>query len=240
MSDVNVDLLFARLSLPATRIRWETARSIAALIRLGEAHAKAKLLSWIADQKLESQAVIGLNIIYAFGLGSHFTFRELHSAVRAPSHLSDWLLTRLFVVTQNLFPFRYGYHDLQPPGLSETQRAWFDESRRYAVPGMFEMDLADLEQMSGKPFRELWRRNWEWLQKTYNFPAFQSPRYYTEHGTVGIFDTPQREVYVSAYLRTLAYAAAHWGLPHSLAERRSAPSHGAKFRPRRSVSCGAT
>ena len=85
---VATDILVARLLWPAPRIRWEAARAIALLVRRGDTDVKYSLLDWIARRSLESEVVLGLSVIDAFKLGSHFRFEDVYMAIRSPSLLA--------------------------------------------------------------------------------------------------------------------------------------------------------
>ncbi|HEY0596253.1 hypothetical protein, partial [Sphingopyxis sp.] len=96
MRDLAFDLLTSRLRWPIPRVRWETARAIAGLVRDGHEGMRHSLVDWIAARRLEGEVVLGLGVIDAFGLGQRFDLAELHRAIGAPSILSDWLLARNF------------------------------------------------------------------------------------------------------------------------------------------------
>ncbi|WP_439476959.1 hypothetical protein [Brevundimonas sp.] len=215
-----LDVLLTRLLWPVPRVRLEAARAIAGLIRSGNRNAGDGLLNWISERTYESETVLGLNIIEAFDLAPHFEFARVRDAVTAPSHLSDWILKANFHQEAGLFPFRYAY---APPGdapLSDRIRATF--SAFNGVPQMFQSHLEHLEEMSSLPFLNRWRHEWEWLQVD-DHRGMGDPSYFF-HGDrekTGQFDFQDRETYVSAYLRTLAFAAAEWGLPHDMAEQHS-------------------
>jgi hypothetical protein len=220
LSHPALDVLMTRLLWPVPRVRLETARAIAGLIRGGDRNAGDALLNWISERTYESEAVLGLNIIEAFDLASYFKFAQVRDAVKAPSHLSDWILKANFHEEAGLFPFRYDY---APPGqapVPDRIRAVF--SAFNGVPQMFQSHLKHLEEVSSLPFVDRWRHEWEWLQVD-DHRDMGDPSYFF-HGDrekTGQFDFQDRETYVSAYLRTLAFAAAEWGLPHDMAEQHS-------------------
>ena len=87
MTSTALLMLLERLLWPVPRVRWETARSLAHLIREGDREAANGLLNWISARRLESEAVLGLGIIDAFDLGAYFEFTDVWEAVRVPSHL---------------------------------------------------------------------------------------------------------------------------------------------------------
>ena len=212
-------MLLERLLWPVPRVRWEVARSLARLIREKDREAAKGLLNWISARRLESEAVLGLSIIDAFDLGAYFKFADVSQAVRAPSHLSDYLLKRNFTNASDLSPFRYAISPPEPATLSQHEEAWFDRYRKRAVPPMFSGELTRLQELTGFPFRKRWEHDWRWLQATHPRPEAKYPYFFSDgdRDRAGQFDFGQRELYVSAYLRTLAFAARR-GLPHDIAE----------------------
>ena len=213
-------MLLERLLWPVPRVRWEAGRSLANLIREKDRAATSGLLSWISARQLESEAVLGLGIIDAFDLGSYFEFSDVSKAIRAPSYLSDFLLKRNFTNVSGLSPIRYTISPSEQVSLPQHEKAWFDLYREWAVPPMFSDMLTVLQQSTDLPLRTRWEHDWRWLQASYPRPAADYPQFFSggDRYSVGQFDQGQRELYVSAYLRTLAFAATR-GLPHDDAER---------------------
>ncbi|MDE2740244.1 MAG: hypothetical protein OXI58_01530 [Gemmatimonadota bacterium] len=213
-------MLLERLLWPVPRVRWEAGRSLAYLIREGDREAANGLLNWISARRLESEAVLGLGIIDAFDLGAYFEFTDVSEAVRVPSHLSDCLLKKNFTDARSLSPFRYAISPPEPATLPQDQEAWFDRYRKSAVPPMFSRELRLLQEVTGFPFRVRWEHDWRWLQATDPRPKADYPRFFSsaDRDRVGQFDLGQRELYVSAYLRTLAYFAIRGSMPHHVAE----------------------
>ena len=214
-------MLLERLLWPIPRVRWEVARSLARLIREKDREAASGLLNWISARRLESEAIIGLGIIDAFDLGTYFEFSDVSKAVRAPSHLSDWLLKRNFTDASGLSPFRYAVSPSEPATLSPDEEAWFDRYCKSAVPPIFTSVLTHLQESTDFPFREHWKHEWRWLQATDPRPETVFPYFFfgADRARVGQFDRGQRELYVSAFLRTLAYFALHGPINHEVAEK---------------------
>ena len=219
MNSPALRMLLERLLWPVPRVRWEAGRSLARLIREGDREAARALLDWIGARQLESEAVLGLGIIDAFDLSAYFEFTDVSKAVRAPSHLSDWLLMRNFTDASGLSAFRYTVSPSKPATLPQHQEAWFDLYRRRAVPPTFSTALTRLQESTCCPFLERWEHDWRWLQATHPRPVAEYPYFFSNRdlARVGRIDQGQRELYVSAYLRTLAFAGIQ-GMPHDLAE----------------------
>ena len=215
-----LQMLLERLLWPVPRIRWEAGRSLANLIREGNAEAKEGLLGWIQARALESEVVLGLGIIDAFDLGSFFGFEEVSAAVRAPSILSDWILQKNFCCTGRLSPFRYAASRPEPAPLPQYQKAWFNRFRKAAVAPRFSITLAELGQQHHFRFLGQWEHEWGWLQSRHSRPPLSGPEFFWRGDlrSVGQLHHGQREVFASAYLRTLAYSANIGAVPFEIAE----------------------
>lgn len=216
-------MLVERLLWPIPRVRFEAARGLAALIRNRNEGARYILLDWMSKRNLESEVILALGLIDGFDLGAHFKFSDIVASIKAPSYLSDYLLKKNFSGVHNLFPFRFEISPAGPAALSGDQKAWFGRYKHAAVPPIFENTLVKLQQMSGWPFLERWEHDWCWLQLTHPRPMPQRPWYFfgSDREAVGQLDIGQREIYASAYLRTLAHAALQGPMPHEEAERYS-------------------
>ena len=221
MTEPALSMLLERLLWPVPRVRREVGRSLARLIREGDREVARSLLNWISVRRLESEAVLGLGIIDAFDLGDHFEFAEVSEAVRAPSHLSDWLLKKNFTDARGLSTFRYEVSPPEPATLPQGEEAMFERYRKQAVPPIFSTVLSELHELTGFPFLQRWEHEWRWLQATDPRPAPALLHFFShgERDRIGQFDPGQRELYVSAYLRTLAFAAISGVMPHPAAEQ---------------------
>ena len=164
--------------------------------------------------------MLGLGIIDAFDLGAHFDFAEVSEAVQAPSHLSDWLLKKNFTDAHGLSTFRYKVSPPEPATLPRGEEAMFERYRKQAVPPIFSTVLSGLHESTGFSFLKRWEHDWRWLQATDPRPAPAHLHFFShgERDRIGQFDPGQREFYVSAYLRTLAFAAISGAIPHRAAE----------------------
>ncbi len=216
-------ILMERLLWPVPRVRWEAARGIARLIRQADKDAAEALLTWISSRKLESEAVLGLDVIEAFDLGSYFDFVELSGAVQAPSHLSNLILRHNFSDARDLSPFRFAVSPEESATLPLEAESWFERYRKWAVPPVFSIQLEELERKTGFSFLARWRHEWRWLQSVHKSPPAEYPQYFSagDRARRGQVDHMQREIYVSAFLRTLAYATMRGTLTCAEAEHLS-------------------
>lgn len=220
MRDVALDILVSRLRWPVPRTRWETARSLARLIRAENADAVNSLTDWIRQRRLESEVVLGLGVIDAFDLGHFFDYRSLYESIAFPSLLSDWLLRRNFPDAEGLETFRLGYAPDVRVQLSSEASSWFERYRRAAVPPSFSITLQKLEEMSGAPLMKRWEHEWRWLQMQHHKADGDPPRLIngSDRNAAGQYDSGQRELYVSAFLRCLHWAVRAREIPREWLE----------------------
>lgn len=220
MTNPILQMLLERLLWPVPRVRWEVARSLARLIREDDREAASGLLNWISARQLESEVILGLGIIDAFDLGAYFEFADVHKAIQAPSHLSDYLLKKNFANASGLSPFRYTVSPADSVTLPQHKKVWFDRYRKSAVPPIFSIMLTRLQESTGFPFKERWEHDWRWLQSTHPRPEAKYPYFFSQgnRDRIGLFDLGQRELYASAYLRTLAYASITGSISPEVAE----------------------
>ena len=213
-------ILIERLLWPIPRVRWEAARSLARLIREENDEAATALLGWTHARRLESEAVLGLNIIDAFELGDYFKFSDVSESIRAPSLLSDFLLKRNFSDASGLIPTRNIRSPSRPATLPHYQEVWFDQYREIAVSPIFSDKLTQLQEATGFPFMLGWQYDWRWLQATHPRPEARHPHFFTSvhRKYVRQFHCGQRELYISAYLRTLAFATMTGAITYDAAE----------------------
>ena len=220
MIDPFLLILIERLLWPIPRVRWEAARSMAQLIREENKEAANALLGWINARQLESEAVLGLCVIDGFDLGSLFEFADVSKSVRAPSLLSDLILKKNFSDADGLSPTRYARSPSKSAELTQHEKAWFNRYRETAVPRLFTYELTRLQKSTGFSFMMGWEYDWRWLQASNPRPEVEHPHFFTSvnRKQVSHFNCGQRELYVSAYLRTLAIAAMTGAITYDAAE----------------------
>lgn len=214
-----MQLLALRLEWPASRVRWEAANELARLISQGVAGAADALLWWISTRELESEAALGVSIIHAFELGPHFNLGAVIAAVRAPSLLSDQLLRASF--PEATIPgSTYDYATTSSP-FDADNKSFFDRNIGQLIARRFDSRLRSLQKRTSLPFLLRWFAEWNWLQNHYDAPFSGRPDYIWAGGprdNTSNVQVRQTEAYVSAYLRTLAFAVDEWGMPVDAAE----------------------
>ena len=179
----------------------------------GDSAVKAAFLVWIASRDLESETASCLAIMLAFDLGAAFTPEEVDDANRAPSILSEVLMGQVFP-EQHLPRRRLEYAPLD----AEPDRdlvAYFDSKDGQFIPPIFTTNLRRLG-LGGKMLLDRWRTEWCWLQAQRREPFSDRPDVLWGQGPRSNhvdFQARQSEMFLSAYLRALAFGAEQWGLP---------------------------
>ncbi|MBW3169421.1 hypothetical protein [Qipengyuania flava] len=224
MSRAAYDMLTARLRWPSPRVRWETARAIARSVEAGERAARDSLIDWISRRTLESEVAIGLGVIDGFGLENHFEHDELTEAIKVPSVLSDRLMAAMFGDFRRSSAARLRFSDDVDVALPDSVSRCFDRYRRFAVPPVFDVTLEAIEKSTGVPLVARWRHEWRWLQAMQERPVSEYPDHFfspSTKGEIGSYDGAQREVFASAFLRTLHWAHRALGAPIDVMEHYS-------------------
>lgn len=203
--DPSLGMLLERLHWPVPRVRWETARALARLVRTGEDGALDALIGWTADRSLESECLLGLGVIHAFELAAHCPEDAARRAVSKPSPASDWMLRAIYGTRERSAPFRYAVSPRTPAGLDDDDDALFDRFNARAVPPAFLHTLERLEGALDFAFIDRWRHDWAWICRSHGTRAPET-QFLLGRGRSGSLNMPLGEMLVSAYLRTLAYA----------------------------------
>ena len=101
--------------------------------------------------------------------------------------------------------------------------SYFEEHKTAHVPPILANNLKKLQGSSGYPFLQHWAYEWKTLSDKLGTHYTRYPHYFDDvldarAGIIGQYWQRMREVYLSAYLRSLAYAVSEWGLPQRIAE----------------------
>lgn len=211
-----IDLLVDRLRWPAALVRERAASQIGKLIAEGDQVAKDALVAWIARQDLESLAAVGLLpfISAAASPGSNPPpTAELASACMARSPLSELYLSHLdpsYASQPDL-----GRHSETPP----NNRELFNE--------VSEGPTSDLQASLRNRLKILEVEFLKSLTRQFDFEMFKLGERYgrlsveayraagtRERGYHPGWDPLGNQISLSAYLRTLAWAASNKALPN--------------------------
>ena len=219
MMDTSLELLLERLRWPVPRVRWEAARALAALVRAEEAGTLDALTSWTANRTLESECLLGLGVIHAFELAAFCPEDTVRRAVSKPSLASDWMLRTIYGARDRSARFRYAVSPQTPARLGGNTAALFDQFNTQVVPPVFLHNLQRLEAERDFAFVDRWRHDWAWICRSHGAVAPEpEPFLGMGRGRSATLLMPQGELWVSAYLRTLAYAMHIGKMPASDAE----------------------
>ena len=211
-----IELLVDRLRWPAPLVRERAASQIGQLILDGDREARDALVAWIDRQELESLAALGLlPFLFATSRGGENTLptNELSTSCRARSVLSELYLSELD--SSHLCRPELGRHSGSPPlhvsipsqvstestSLLETsvfkRVETLQDIYRVALKSQFDFEMSVLcGDYVRSPVQASWTAG-DW-DRGYH-PGWQ---------------TLDAEVCLSAYLRTLAWAASNEYLPH--------------------------
>lgn len=222
-SSAEIAMLLQRLKWPVPMARWRTAREIRGLLESTDtrASATASLLAYLASCKYESEVCEILNICFLTTQGARPSHSVIASLTLRPSILADWLLEQTFGAGCAIGGWPSTYSKPAPRGFEAS--TYFQEHKTAHVPPIYLSHLTRLEEDSGFPFVEQWEYEWK------NICESQGTRYtryayyfddFSEHraGIHGQYWQRVREAYLSAYLRTLAFAVCEWGLPQRIAQ----------------------
>ena len=207
-----IDLLLSRLTWPSPMVRERTATAVADLLAGPDSSVvQSSLLKWIRKQTLESVVALGLLPICRAkdaGLGFEMPRTELIAAVGRPSLLSHLLLRDLGLSAATP-PAVDSLHSGRAPGEFQP-RPFFEQNAPVFVPPVFSRRAETIEKMALLPFCRQWAFEWEVLLETEGMTPSTDPLWFRgqqdgEH--LPILDTKLSEIYHSAYLRALAWAA---------------------------------
>jgi hypothetical protein len=213
--------LFERLKWPVPMVRWRAAREVRNLLNTAATRTTAteQLLDILRDCACESEVCALLSIILLTKTEARPTRSAVISRVKYPSLLSNMLLERIYGKGQGGQPH---LHAVAAPSGFEAG-SYFDEHSTAHAPPVLGNNLRRLERVSGLPFRKQWGFEWQILRDRLGVPFTKYPHYFDDSaeagsGVTGQFWQRMRDVYLSAYLRTLGYAVNEWRLPREIAE----------------------
>lgn len=208
--------LLARLTWPSIMVRERACAELARLLlhpQLCDAIRDA-LLHWIAEQRLESVAALGLLPFLRARAQSgtySISLTELVNALRAPSILAWLLLNEVGERHSLTFEAACRHAETAPQGF--TPDPFFAKYIKYFLPPSYADLVRSLEARVGLPLYRQWTFEWQCLLKDLEVVPSRDEvdewyRYLPgkEH-YLGV-DTRLAEVYRSAFLRALAWAAA--------------------------------
>ena len=143
--------------------------------------------------------------------------------IKHPSILADCLLERTYGPEKAIGGWTQTYSDQAPDDFEPS--AYFEEHKTAHVPPVYRNHLAELERQSGFPFAKQWEFEWKIICESLGTHYTRYPYYFGDfsevrQGIIGQYWQRIHEAYLSAYLRTLAFAVCEWDLPQHMAEVR--------------------
>ncbi|WP_295964328.1 ATP-binding protein [uncultured Xanthomonas sp.] len=218
-----LSMLLHRLKWPVPTVRWRAAKGIRSLLQSTNTRESTTnaLLDYIANCKYESEVCEILNILFLTPPGAQPAYSLVASSIQHPSILADALLERAFGAGRAIGGWSRTYSGPTPPGFEAGK--YFQEHNTAHVPPVYLNHLIRLESSSGFPFVEQWAYEWKKICDSQGTHYTRYPYYFDDFsesraGIQGQYWQRMREAYLSAYLRTLAFAVCEWGLPQGVAE----------------------
>ena len=209
-----IEILVDRLRWPAALVRERAASQLGNLIVEGNHEVRDALIAWIARQELESLAAVGLlPFLYAAARASSegFTTNELASACKARSVLSELYLSHLDP-SRAIRP-ELGRYSEPPSGWQASDKV------TQASTESLEAHLRDQLHRVELYFLRPLTRQFDFEVSVLSTRHGESPaRAFSAAGTREFGHHPGwqplgREVRLSAFLRTLAWAASKESIP---------------------------
>jgi hypothetical protein len=215
--------LFQRLKWPVPMSRWRAAKEIRNLLNDPATRSSTMdaLLDYLEQCKTESEVCEILTIVFLTAPAARPTRTALASRIRYPSILADIILERTYGLGQGIGGWGRAHAGQAPAEFKGG--SYFEEHKTAHVPPILVNNLRKLERVSGFPFLQHWAYEWKILRDKLGTHYTRYPHYFDDvldarAGIMGQYWQRMREVYLSAYLRTLAYAVREWRMPQRIAE----------------------
>jgi hypothetical protein len=203
--------------------RWRTAKEIRNLLNNPTTRSSTldALLDYLDECKTESEVCEILTIIFLTSPAARPSRTALASRIHCPSILANILSERIYGLGHGIGGWRWAHSGRAPADFAGG--SYFEEHKTAHVPPIFVHNLAHLENISGHPFGRQWAYEWKLLSDKLCTHHTGYPYYFDDvsdsrAGIMGQYWQRMREVFLSAYLRTLAYAVSEWRLPRKMAE----------------------
>lgn len=220
---ISLSFLFQRLKWPVPMSRWRTAKEIRNLLNdpITRSSTIDALLNYLDQCRTESETCEILTIVFLTAPTARPTRIELTSRIHCPSILADIILERIYGHGQGIDGWRHAHSGQAPVDFEGG--SYFEEHKTAHVPPILMNNLRKLEQTSGYPFLQHWAYEWKILCDKLGTHYTGYPHYFdnaadARAGIIGQYWQRMREAFLSAYLRTLAYAVSEWRLPQRISE----------------------
>jgi hypothetical protein len=218
-----LSFLFERLKWPVPMSRWRAAKEIRNLFSDPGMRSSTEdaLLDYLDQCKTESEVCEILTIVFLTSPDGRPLRSVLASRLHCPSILADVILERTYGKGQGIGGWRHAHSGRAPDDFEGG--SYFEEHKTAHVPPILKNNLTKLELASGYPFLQHWAYEWKALRDKLGTHHTRYPYYFDDvldarAGIMGQYWQRMRDIYLSAYLRTLAYAVSAWGMPQRTAE----------------------
>lgn len=215
--------LFQRLKWPVPMSRWRTAKEIRNLLNDPETRSSTidLLLDYLDECKTESEVCAILTIVFLVSPVGRPSHLAIALRIHCPSILADMILERTYGFGCGIGRWRETHSGRAPADFDGG--SYFEEHKTAHVPPILASNLGKLERVSGYPFLQQWAYEWKILRDKLGTHCTGYPHYFDDvldarAGIMGQYWQRIREVFLSAYLRTLAYAVDECGMPRRMAE----------------------
>lgn len=209
------DVGVARLGLPVPMAKLVTIQSIAEALQREETteiFADA-LAGWVGTRELESQCLEALCPLLVSPIHPAVIAR-IRRAIGRPSLAADLLLS-LATGDPVVLPSWTGCHSGPAPELLAVGAEEQALCAHKFIPPLFTHNLEALQNDSRRPFLRQWAFEFSVLSDRTGGKSDGYLDYFvgSERGNTGQFVANKGHLARSAYLRTLACAVEHWGMP---------------------------
>lgn len=215
--------LFQRLKWPVPMTRWRTAKEIRNLLNDPGTRSSTidALLDYLDECKAESEVCEILTIVFLTLPVGRPTHSAIAQRIHCPSILADTILEQTYGLGSGIGGWEQAHSGQAPTNFGGGN--YFEEHNTAHVPPIFKNNLMELERSSGYPFLQHWAYEWKILGDRLGTRYTRYPQYFDDgldarSGIMGQYWQRMRDVFLSAYLRTLAYAVSEWGMPQRIAE----------------------
>lgn len=209
-----MDVLLSRLTWPSSIVRERACRAIAGLMKDNDCApvVKQSLLAWIREQELESVACIGLLCFVRAKLDKNEaaipTRGAIEQAMSNPSELSHMLIDELSSSKGRVQDSSNLHSGAAPKDFRAPP--FFEHNMTRFLPPIYQDVSGDISGFEGISFVQQWGYEWTGLAARAGIPLTTEPLSFSgwsdRHHYVAI-DFLLSEVYRSAFLRALAWAA---------------------------------
>lgn len=213
------DLAVARLGLPIPMAKLATIQAVARALDSDDtslSFAEA-LADWASTRELESQCLEAICPLLVAAPRPE-AIALIRRAIGRPSIASDGLLS-LATCSPTLVASWTGCHSGPATRFSMLDEEEAQLRSGTFIPPFFTHQLERLESQSGRPFMCQWAFEFKLLNDRYGGNGDGHLDYFlsSDRENVGQFVAHRSHLARSAFLRTLACAVEHWGMPIAIA-----------------------